>query len=420
MTLYNRQSKLLIFIKFDFFSFSRKNVFIVYFNCDRHRLQQLERESEELDQSFQAYLRRQQISKRQMNDDASKIWENYTLSKAALAQFDKIEDKHNIATAYQPKLTDAMKIDYVLNSTFLDDVDIEEVLKDLNEIKGLKSPRYNKNEAFPKSSSLFTFKSQNNGFKSFNERKEHQFEKQTKVENRMKINEKFVEKPSIISEKPFNPILEKPITIVAVEVAAEPKATEPKDKEFKSNAETNLQIKKLNTNGAPPIITSNHELVTRTKESIEIEIEKLLNAEKITQNEEIVENKSDVEIKAGALTNGHSIDKQANDTIHNTKQQEVKEIEKKNEALSPLKLNGVISRTTTTAKSKLDVIETVPIVTVKENGSVQLTSKTMINGFAKKLPTFMPIASDSDSAEISEQISIGQQRLIKSPDDFWI
>lgn len=377
----------------------------------------MERESEQLDQSFQAYLRRQHISKQQMNDDASKIWENYTLSKAALAQFDKIEGKHNIATALQPKLTDTMKVDYVLNSTFYDDVNIQEVIKDLNEIKLLKSPRFNKNEAFPTRNGIFTFKSQKNEFKlQKNGQKGIELERQNKVENRMRASEKLLAKPTIILEKPAEPIREKPIITTAVEVAAEPKVMQ-QNKELNPNADSNLQNKTVKTNGA--VIPSNHEAITKSKESIEIE--KLLNSEKTTEKEEFTEKTSNVSLakNTGAQTNGHSIDKQAVDVIQNTNEPVAEEIQEENESIE-LKPNEIITAITTTEPSKLEPIEKVPIA-AKENGSLKITSaSSMTNGFTKKLTTFMPIVSDSDSAEISEQISIGQQRLIKSPDDFWI
>lgn len=381
------------------------NSFFVYFHCNRHRLQQLERESEALDQSFQAYLRRQQMSKQQMNDDASKIWENYTLSKAALARFDRIEDKHNITTALQPKLTDTMKVDYVLNSTFYDDVDIQEVLKDLNEIKLLKSPRFDKNEAFPSKNGIFTFKAEKNELKSQkNGRKENQLERQTKVENRMRETQKLLAKPSIILEEPIEPIPEKPIIARTVAVATEPKVQQ-QIKKPESIADSNFKAKPLKTNGLA--VASNHESITKPKDSIEFE--KLLNSEKTTQNEEINEKSSNVKEIPGALTNGHSVDKQAIDP-------------KENGSISDLKsrTNEVITAVTATEPSKPEPIEKVPII-AKENGSEKMTSApSMTNGFAKKLTTFMPIVSDSDSAEISEQISIGQQRLIKSPEDFWI
>lgn len=365
--------------------------------------------------------------KQQMTDDASKIWQNYTLSKAALAQFDRIDDKHNISSALQPKLTDSMKVDYVLNSTFYDDVDIQEVLKDLNEIKLLKSPRFNKNEAFPKTNSFFTFKTPKNGLKpqknevkSINERKENQFEKQTKVDNRMKTSEKLREKPSIITEKPIEPIVEKPVIATSVAIVTELKA---QNNQPKLSVDTDSQNKIPKINGSA--VTINQETISKPKESIEIE--KLPNTEKITQNEEIKVkqseikiSKSEIEVNTGALTNGHSIDKEVEDAISNIKQQVAKEIEKENTLPVLSKPNEIITATTSTDEPKLDQIEKVP-TTVKENGSIKMTSVTsMTNGFAKKLTTFTPIVSDSDSVEISEQISIGQQRLIKSPDDFWI
>lgn len=50
----------------------------------RHRLQELEQESEKIDKSFQAYLKRQTIEKTRLSEDISKIWQNYNLEKSIL------------------------------------------------------------------------------------------------------------------------------------------------------------------------------------------------------------------------------------------------------------------------------------------------------------------------------------------------
>lgn len=365
----------------------------------------MEHESEELDQSFQAYLRRQKILKQQMNNDASKIWENYTLSKAALDQIDKNEDKHTIANVNQPKLFEPMKVDHVINSIFYDDVDIEEVLKDLEEIKRLKSPRFNKTEALPKNS-LLSFKSQINEFRPIPKRTKNRFEKQKKVENRLKSVEKLIEMPSIILE---NPILEKPTKTVVMEMASEPKLQQ-QNEEIKSNIQTRSQDKHLKINGTVTISSDESNIIVNEP----IELEKLLNSEKNTENEKIAAKTTNVEIHSGALTNGHLIEKYTSDSIQSVKQEDAKEIKKESRPLSPLKENGIIK-----TESKVGLIEKLPI-TLEENGSVQATSTTNTNGFVKKLTTFVSIVSESDSAEISEQISIGQQRISKSPEDFWI
>lgn len=375
----------------------------VYF---RHRFQQLERESEELDQSFQVYLRRQQILKHQMNDDASKIWENYTMSKAALAQFDKIDDKHNAAAHHQP-IADSIKVDYVLNSTFYDDVDIDEVLRDLKEIKRMDSPRFDINEAFPKNR---LFKSQKNGFKSFNgKRDDHYIEKPKKVEVKLMSSEKLAQKQVVALEKPIKSVVEpQPIQIVVAEIAPEPKTPQKeKETEPKANAAdaVNLHGTKLQMNGS-----TESKIVSNVVEPI---------VEKLIENGEDSTKMSDLKQTSSAVMNGHaSGHKNSNDVVQTLSQQkDEKEHENDKMKFSPpqIKVNGVTPPT-----EKLDVIEKAPI-TSNGNGSIQKTSSVTTNGFAKKLTTFTAIASDSDSAGISEQISIGQQRIIKSPDDdFWI
>lgn len=348
-----------------------------------------------------------------MNEDASKIWENYTLSKAALAQFDKIDDKHNITTIYQSKLVDSMKVDHVLNSTFYDDVDIQEVLKDLREIKRLKSPRFDKNEAFSRSN-LFTFKPHKNEFKSFNEQSEKGMLK--KVENRMKSSEKLMEKSLAIVKKPIKPILEKPIQTVVAEVTSEPNIPQQQqqNEEIKLSAEINLKDENQKLNGETAM-ASNCELITESKESIDIK--NLPNSEKTPEVVEIASKITEVKINGYAQANELNIDDRESVASHDAKQPDANEIEKETKQLSPLNVNGNIS---IVAQSKLGPIEKLPTIVNGSGLEKQTTSAAVTNGFARKLTTFEPISSESDSAEISEQISIGQQRLIKSPEDFWI
>lgn len=52
----------------------------------RARLKQLELESEKLDESFQAYLKRQYNEKTQLNEDIAKIWENYQINRDNFSQ----------------------------------------------------------------------------------------------------------------------------------------------------------------------------------------------------------------------------------------------------------------------------------------------------------------------------------------------
>lgn len=102
-------------------------------------MQQLERESEHLDESFQAYLQRQQSAKIQLKQDVSKIWENYNLEKAALVQYSPSVEQANVFTN-QSKLVQTRDIDSVLKDTIKEDAEIQDFLKDLHKIKPFESP----------------------------------------------------------------------------------------------------------------------------------------------------------------------------------------------------------------------------------------------------------------------------------------
>lgn len=111
-------------------------------------MQELERQSEQLDESFQSYLRRQKIRKRQINDDVTHIWDSYNLSKAALEQYECVSGQANLMHN-QPKLMNTTKIDRALNLE-LNENDDDSILREFQEIKQIKSPQFDKNEIFPK------------------------------------------------------------------------------------------------------------------------------------------------------------------------------------------------------------------------------------------------------------------------------
>lgn len=115
---------------------------------DRIRLQELERESEQLDESFQSYLRRQKMMKRQMNDDVTHIWDSYNLSKAALEQYDCVSGQANLMHN-QPKCINTTNIDRALSSG-LNDNDDDSILREFQEIRQVKSPQFEKGEIFPR------------------------------------------------------------------------------------------------------------------------------------------------------------------------------------------------------------------------------------------------------------------------------
>lgn len=373
----------------------------------------MERESEELDQSFQAYLRRQNILKQQMNDDASKIWENYSESKAALAKFDKIDNKHAASNGYHPNLVDVMPVEQVYNSTFQDDVDVQEVLKDLNDIKRLSSPRFNKNVAFPQDN-LIAFKSHVNKFESIGH-KEKIFERPTIVDKHEMLIQMPRPTPFRMTEKPIEKITKQ----ATANIVAESLTISKQIENIKSSTENQLK-----EGTKPAKINASDESNLKRKENLEVanEIETVKTIEKkISEteknekiavqslNEKVIEkslSEKVVEINRPAtLTNGFSKESLGNNDTVKTE----------NKISSPVKVNGTRKLT----EPKVDVIEKLPTTASFWNG---LSPEKKINGIASKLTTFVSTLSESDSgsAEVSELISIGQQRLIKSPDDLWI
>ncbi|XP_031627765.1 uncharacterized protein LOC116343696 [Contarinia nasturtii] len=344
------------------------------------RLQQLERESEDLDQSFQAYLRRQQISKKQMNDDATKIWENYNLSKAAIAKYNKIEDKLANTTIYHSKLVDAMT--QVQNSTFQDDVDIEE--KNAFSLKTQDSNINRKTDI----KSMF----------GYNERL---FDSQFKVTLPETISQ--TQSQGSFIQKENDRKMEK--QILTEEVVERKKKNEKRNEKIEEQKTETLATPAALSNISTPLIEKNSNSLTQNKSGKVNGYEKSSEAEPASSAVIINEKKFETE------TNGKKIsDDMMNNGLNLQKDEPkiVTEDKHKTETkASPRKVNGFEK-----------------LVDSKTNGISKLPSE---NG-VKKIPTikaiankFTTIASGSDSNESgSEQISIGAQRLVKSPDDFWI
>lgn len=107
-------------------------------------MQELERESEQLDESFQLYLRRQKMMKRQMNDDVTHIWDSYNLSKAALEQYDSVSGQANLMHN-QSKFINTTNIDRALNFELNENEnDDDSILHEFHEIRQIKSPQFDK------------------------------------------------------------------------------------------------------------------------------------------------------------------------------------------------------------------------------------------------------------------------------------
>lgn len=71
-------------------------------------------ESEKLDESFQAYLKRQYNEKNQLNEDIAKIWQNYQMHKDNLSQQPRLVESKPAYTANQ-KDTNKNNRNYALN-----------------------------------------------------------------------------------------------------------------------------------------------------------------------------------------------------------------------------------------------------------------------------------------------------------------
>lgn len=389
-------------------------------------MQQLERESEDLDQSFQAYLRRQQVLKQQMNDDASRIWENYSLSKAALAQIDPSDNRNTNIKLRPTNLIENMKIDQIWNSTFNDDVNVQDVLKDLNEIKRLKTPPFKKGNVFP-ADNLKTFQPERSSIdplmdtvieKSLYPIIEH---KETVLEIKTTFPNKH---SSILSDKGYK------VQNGSIQNGLE------KMKEDR-NAQDQKGVKNKAIQALPLEVPSNitfakpKETVT-TRTEIQFSEPKTESLKEASFPRPSTSSNVIIEENGERMKNGQKSPEHLENftTVDNTKSVQSSEDTQKPGAqveikskFSPLKMNG-FGKLGELSESKKTELNGTEKETKIENGNGHRLSQpigSFANGFSSKLATFVRRISDSDSNEAeSEQISIGAQRLVKSPDDFWI
>lgn len=391
-------------------------------------MQQLERESEDLDQSFQAYLRRQQMLKQQMNDDASRIWANYSLSKAALAQIDANDNRNINIRVHQPNLVDNTKIDHILNSTFNDDVNIQDVLKDLNDIKRLKTPPFNKEDAFP-TDNLMTFKPQRNSMDTIIEKSLHPIMEYEETVLATPIKTTFPKKySSILLEKESKEESGTKRKNEVEKITENGKTQDQKDVKTKETMSLSLEVA-----SSIPLFTQNGTSKTRVEtqfpeQNAQVKVTEPLREEfpakpstSSNVNEKNIErmengNKSPDHLKPPtALENGKTAQNGENSKSYEN-QMEMKT------KFSPLILNGFSK-----PGPSLEIKEVELNTTDKEakitngKGIFKPIGRSFTNGFSSKSATFVARVSDSESNDAeSEQISIGAQRLVKSPDDFWI
>lgn len=337
-----------------------------------------------------------------MNCDASKIWENYKISKTALAQFQTTEEKPSGDSGQHLKLNDSTNADQVFSSTFYDDVDIEEVLKDLNEIRQLKSPRFDKSKAFPKDK-LLPLKSLRNQIDPLKIRNAPLFVAHATIEHQ--------EKPVEIASKPGNFPTPESLKTRVVRTVAELKTGQIRPAQnghVKSTAEIKLAADKIVLdaliNGTKVELKENGSNSPKTPKTPDKDVTlggfseakaqkiELVNGQKTDEMQNVPKNEKLAEDKKDLVTN---------DKI---------ELES---LISPSKVNELNK----TIEAKFHDIPKLPVAIA--NG-FSYAPKAITNGIATKLAPFVSRISDSESGDAeSDEISIGQQRLLKSP-DFWI
>lgn len=349
-------------------------------------MQQLERESEQLDESFQAYLRRQKNLKQQMNSDVTQIWKNYNFSKAALEQFETIN----------PKLIHTTNIDFTLDDKVTDDDDL---LKDLHEIRQLRSPQLVK-QAFSQQKVL-NWKNQISNYDlsppktvllNVNDSsKENGYENDIKTNPIGNIHE---EMQNITSPKRVRPAMSDlfststPLKDSAASnrMAIDTKTSHPigvfRDEDRKSEHSN----KKATSNIEEPKISDSPNVAESTLK-------------------EIVHQSPSTEINQKSMSKN---------MIH----------QEKNPQVQKHFSNGVptINQRGVNMKESLDEI---PMEKSTLNEPIASTSKLQlphpkINGFFdKSSPMFTKLSSIESGDDTSDQISIGPAHILNS-DDFWI
>lgn len=362
-----------------------------------------------------------------MNDDASKIWENYSMSKAALSQFDVIENKCANALTFGSKINGIAKMNPVINSTFNDDVDIQEVLRDLNEIKRLKSPRFDTKGAFT-NSTIFPLKHQENSINSTVFKMKSSEERNLLSEYRLSLVDSRV--PLHDSKVTFrNEKLELPKDQIE-SVRPEPKENVFLEVQSSAQAIPNStiqnQIENLTLNTVAEIELSQRKSDKENRLVEKNNGERRANVQSngvhltIDTKESATKN---VICENSTKPNGNTMQKNGHvdfaKQLNGKKEDEKNDLnQRENEVPSTtngsMKLNGLNK----SIEFNMDRIEELSEKHL-ENG-LKNSLASMANGFATKKMAFVSKISESDSNEIdSDQISIGPQR-VKSPDDFWI
>lgn len=375
-------------------------------------MQQLERESEQLDESFQAYLQRQQISKSQLKRDVSKIWKNYNLEKAALIQYNPSTDQTNLFRN-QPKLIETQNIDTVLNNSIKDDVDVRELLKDLKDVRQLESPFKNisiddifqkRKPSNPRTESSLIQEST----KSVQQKvsitpeitKSYANDKQSKiidlVPSTSNIASKSLKEATVKTSKLIENELNQPKNDDAEKLSKDIKSKspikeKPKEIKFKDLPDNKIDKKNENITVLPKINHSSTNQIQETEKKV-IEVQN-------NSNDNVSENKSDT----FTITNGHEeidIDNKNKGATSNTNgfNEEPRKIELK----SVLQTNGLELPSSVETKSISNGIA---------KKSVEYLTRT--SGFTSKIS-----ATDSEFDD-SEPISTGAPRQSQSP-DFWI
>lgn len=370
------------------------------------RLQQLEKESEQLDVSFQSYLHRQHILKHQMNADASKIWENYNLSKASLAQYNSSNENINFMLSQSHKKM--INVGAIMNSTMIDDVDIANVLKDLEEIKRVQSPQFDKNKLFAQENRIKPSKQNEinnpvnyNPFELIKNKQnsvaENIYKKSNSISHLNSVDSNFV--------IPVNRI-EK--TLAKVE-------TNVNKVQWHSNDESKLEVSNL-----------------KPKSSTEsISTVKHIPKNDFVENKQLIENKNSLNV--GNAMNSVENGEKAKNVFQTNNGKEIENVEEENEGSQKVQsvaqtINGIsdLMKTNGDAHDQKKSID-FPNMNYNEtklngiaSGDKNLVAGKVMENEMKSFikPNIFTKLSDSDEMD-SDQISTGAVYVSKSP-DLWI
>lgn len=329
----------------------------------------MENEGEKLDESFQAYLKRQHTDKNQLNEDLSKIWQNYNFGKSILGQ-------HNLLSVQCLSLKEQQKTALPLysNSSTKDltayQADINKQLNDVNKIRSFENPfkKFSPADLFSdkralKSATSFDLKraSKSSSSQTIN------YLNQNADENENKSIIKITDKTDRSSDSSYEQF---------------PSALK------KNNEDFHLDRDNLKENAVNKIISDSFDLKENNQKESEIR-------------------------KSALLSGGESIDKNLNVKLMSEQKCEVSS-ENKPVTVEKIVINNNDNNKTNLANGISADTFDAPIQTI--------SSDVVDNNMNRpKLSTFVPVHTSSSASETEEiqQISIGPAKNSSSPEDFW-